>query len=53
MKFKNGNLEEWTVPGWYMICTNDGCGVEIYDPRRDITLSCPACDEIGKRIDGA
>ena len=52
VNFKDGSLEEWTVPGNFMVCTNDSCGVELYDPRRDVTGSCPGCDEIGRRVDG-
>lgn len=41
------------VPEWTMSCTNTGCGVVLYDPRRDITGSCPGCDEVGERVDGS
>lgn len=50
--FKNGNMEECVLPSWFMDCANDECGVVIYDPRADVSLSCPGCDNVGERIDG-
>ena len=52
VNFKDGAMEEAVLPAWFMDCTNEECGVVIYDPSADVTLSCPGCDQVGKRIDG-
>jgi hypothetical protein len=41
------------IPEWSMTCTNSECGVVVYDPRKDITGSCPGCDQVGERVDGS
>lgn len=41
------------IPENSVACTNVDCSVVIYDVRGRMTNACPACYQVGERIDGA
>jgi hypothetical protein len=47
---KYSKIKDVWVDSEFMLCRNDECGVVLYDPRHDITGSCPGCDEVGTVI---
>ena len=47
---KYTKIKEVWIDSGFMLCLNNECGVVVFDPRMDVSGSCPGCDAVGTTI---